>query len=217
MCVDAVNMIYVVAPCHVLMMQEPKDRLRKARTAAGYPSARAAALKFGWGESSYAAHENGQNGIRPTAAAKYAKAFRTSAAYILTGESPPAAPRKTVNLVGYVAAGAQAHFGHGQGPFDEIDAPEDATEHTVAVEIRGESLGALFDTWIVFYDDVHEPPRGELLGKLCVCGLTDGRVLIKKLTKGQLPNAFTLLSNVEPPIYDVFLDWAARVKLMRPR
>lgn len=124
----------------------------------------------------------------------------------------------TVPLVGFVGAGAAANlFAEGQGPFDEVDAPDDATDATVAVEVRGESLGALFDQWLVFYDDVHDPPRKELINKLCVVGLADGRILIKKLTLGQLPGHFTLLSNVEPPIYDVLITWAARVKTMRPR
>lgn len=136
--------------------------------------------------------------------------------YAETAGADPGLPR-VVNLVGYVAAGAQAHFGDGQGPFDEVDAPDGATDKTVAVEIRGESLGALFDQWLVFYDDVHDPPRRELIGKLCVVGLSDGRILVKKLIKGQLPKTFTLLSNVEPPIHDVYVDWAARVKTMRPR
>lgn len=124
----------------------------------------------------------------------------------------------TVPLVGFVGAGAAASlFAEGQGPFDEVDAPDDATSSTVAVEVRGESLGALFDQWLVYYDDVHDPPGRELINKLCVVGCADGRILIKKLTRGQLPGHFTLLSNVEPPIYDVLVEWAARVKTMRPR
>ena len=43
---------------------------------------------------------------------------------------------------------------------------------TVAVQIRGHSLGALFDNWLVFYDDVRDPPDESLVGRMCVCGLT---------------------------------------------
>lgn len=121
-------------------------------------------------------------------------------------------------LVGYVGAGAETHtFADGQGPFDYVDAPPGSTPETVAVEIRGESLGSFFDQWLVFYDDVHDPPRQELIGKLCVCGLPDGRVLIKKLARGTEPGLFTLLSQFESPIFDQQLDWAARVKTMMPR
>ena len=138
------------------------------------------------------------------------------AAYL---EVQPPAPGKiaTVPLVGYVGAGAEALlFADGQGPFGDVDAPEDATDKTVAVEIRGESMGALFDKWLVYYDDVRDPPGGNQIGKICVCGLADGRILVKKLIHGQLPGHFTLLSNVEAPIYDVVVDWAAAVKTMKP-
>lgn len=126
--------------------------------------------------------------------------------------------RKEVPLVGYVGAGAETHlFGEGQGPFDYVEAPDGAGPETVAVEIRGVSLGELFDQWLVFYDRVQDPPTTNLAGKLCVVGLVDGRVLVKKLRLGQLPDRYTLLSNTEPPIYDVEVVWAARVIAMTPK
>ncbi len=123
-----------------------------------------------------------------------------------------------VPLVGHVGAGATAHFyADGQGPFDEVAAPDAASVNTVAVQIRGHSLGALFDNWIVFYDNVHNPPGDEMAGRMCVCGLADGRVLIKALKRSPNTGLWNLLSNVEAPIYDVALDWAAVVREMRPR
>jgi transcriptional regulator with XRE-family HTH domain len=132
------------------------------------------------------------------------------------GRTPP--QRDKVPLVGNVGAGAIAHFyADGQGPFDEVPAPDAASARTVAVQIRGHSLGALFDNWLVFYDDVRDPPGDDLVGRMCVCGLADGRVLIKALKRSQLAGLWTLLSNTEPPIYDVVLEWAALVREMRPR
>ena len=77
--------------------------------------------------------------------------------------------------------------------------------------------GALFDNWLVFYDDIHDPPSESFVGRMCVCGLSDGRVLVKALKRSQIAGLWTLLSNTEPPIYDVALDWAALVREMRPR
>ena len=132
------------------------------------------------------------------------------------GRGPAAAPKAP--LVGYVGAGAIAHFyADGQGPFDEVDAPADAHPQTVAVMVRGHSLGALFDNWLVFYDDIRDPPDDSLVGRMCVCGLADGRVLIKALKRSQNAGLWNLLSNTEPPIYDVGLLWAAPVREMRPR
>ena len=70
---------------------EPHDRLRQAREAAGYDSPIEASRRFGWSEHTYKSHENGIRGIRPAQAHKYAKAFKVSAGWILTGEGikPP--------------------------------------------------------------------------------------------------------------------------------
>lgn len=140
---------------------------------------------------------------------KIANAAGVSQAEVIEG------PRM-VPLVGFVAAGAEAQlFGDGQGPFDYIEGPDDSNEATVAVEIRGQSLGPAFDRWLIFYDDRHSPVIPDLVGKLCVCGLADGRVMVKTLEKGGRPGRWTLVSNFEPPIYDVLIEWAAKVKLMR--
>jgi hypothetical protein len=88
---------------------------------------------------------------------------------------------------------------------------------TVAVEIRGESLGALFDRWLVYYDQVERPVTPELIGKLCVVGLADGRVLIKKIQRSKAKGLFHLISNTEAPLTDVAIEWAARVTSMQPR
>lgn len=123
-----------------------------------------------------------------------------------------------VPLVGYVGAGAaMVLFSEGDNPNERVKAPEGATKKTRACEIRGESLGSLFDHWLVYFDDVRDPPDHSMVGRLCVCGLADGRVLVKKMMAGQLPNTWRLLSNVEPPIHDVVVEWAARVKQMTPR
>lgn len=142
-------------------------------------------------------------------------------------ETPPYEPElpdlsapRTVPVVGYVGAGALAHFyAISQGDLDTVPAPDGATDSTVAVEIRGASLGALFDRWLVFYDDVRSPVTSDLLGKLCVVGLSDERVLIKKIQKGRKNGLFRLVagSDAEPPIEDVPVEWAARVKNMVPR
>lgn len=124
-----------------------------------------------------------------------------------------------VPLVGHVGAGAAVTIeGEGPGSLDEdIPAPEGSTEKTVAVEIRGDSLGSFFDQWLVFYDDVRSPVTNDLINKLCVCGLSDGRVLIKRIRRSKTRGLFHLESQAGDSIYDVSIDWAARVKTMTPR
>lgn len=136
----------------------------------------------------------------------------------LTGVAMPdhSGPR-TVPLVGYVAAGAVAHFFDDQGVIDEVEAPDGSTNETVAVEIRGDSLGSIFDRWLVFYDEVRSPLTNDLIGKLCVVGLADGRIMVKKVQRSKTPGYYHLLSNTEAPILDAVVEWAARVKNMVPR
>ncbi|WP_187273283.1 helix-turn-helix transcriptional regulator [Methylobacterium sp. WL19] len=124
-----------------------------------------------------------------------------------------------VPLVGFVGAGSEvAVFGDGQAdPDEKIEAPGVATRDTVAVEIRGTSLGEFFDRWIVFYDDVRRPVTADLVGAICVCGLSDGRVLIKKIKNGSEDGLYHLHAQFEPPIYDAEVTWAAMVKHIRPR
>ena len=104
-------------------------------------------------------------------------------------------------MVGYVGAGAEAHlYEVAQGDLDEVDPPRDASDRTVAVEIRGDSLGSFFNRWLVFYDDVRQAVTPDLIGELCVVGLEDGRILVKQVQRGRAEGLFNLLSSTEKPI-----------------
>jgi DNA-binding XRE family transcriptional regulator len=202
------------------LMSEPHERLRQARRAAGYEEATDAARALGLREPTYLAHENGSRGFRARAP-EYAKRYGVSLEWLLTGrgqkEQRQILPAdRTVPLVGYVGAGAEAHFS-ASGELDRVAAPEGSTEDTVAVEIRGESLGSFFDRWLIFYDQVRRPVTADLVGKLCVVGLEDGRILVKKIQRSRSRGLFHLISQTEGPILDVAIEWAARVKNMVPR
>lgn len=91
------------------MAEEPHDRLRKLRIAKGFASATDAARAFGWPENTYKSHENGMRGVKPDVARRYARAFGSSPAYILTGEqqsTPIVSTVEAAPILGIVAAGA---------------------------------------------------------------------------------------------------------------
>lgn len=201
---------------------EPSDRLREARLGANFKDAVDAARAYGWKDSTYISHENGTRGLKPAVAARYAKAFKVPAEWLLYGKPRKAEGRQEapglVPLVGYVGAGAEAYFFGDGSKLDDVKAPAGATEETVAVEVRGESLGPLFDRWLAFYDDVHRPVSPDQIGKLCVVGLRDGRILVKKIQRSRArAGLFHLLSNTEAPILDVEIEWAAKVINMVPK
>jgi transcriptional regulator with XRE-family HTH domain len=133
------------------------------------------------------------------------------------GELAPAADEAmTVRVLGYVGDGGEAHrYAVRQHSLDKVSANPTNAE-TVAVEVRGDTLGPSFDRWLVLYDNVANPVTDDLIGKLCVVGLPDDRVFIKTIRRGTREGLFTLDSNTEPPIKDTPLEWAARVKSMMP-
>lgn len=123
-----------------------------------------------------------------------------------------------VPIVGFVGAGGSIVYSEGQGPFGEAQMPpKNGTESTVAVVVRGDSMaGQLEDGWTVYYDDRRSAPAQDLLGRLCVVGLRDGRVLIKKLLPGRQNGKYDLYSTNAAPMLDQQIDWAARVTWIAP-
>jgi hypothetical protein len=48
-------------------------------------------------------------------------------------------------------------------------------------------------------------------------GLEDGRILIKQVQRSRTEGLFNLLSSTEKPIFDVAVEWAARVNSIARR
>lgn len=66
-------------------VDSPADRLRRARVAAGFETAAAAATALGVAVATYGQHENGLRGIPATKAEKYARRFRVAPEWLLYG------------------------------------------------------------------------------------------------------------------------------------
>lgn len=162
----------------------------------------------------YRKYEYGERQLKGPIIRRFSELYGAS-----DGEVLGSIERKGVPLVGYVGAGAETHYySSADDPAEMVDPPDGATDETVAVEVRGESLGALFDRWLVFYDDVRSPITPDLIGRLCVVGLPDGRVLVKQIQRSKTSrHLFHLISNTESPILDATVAWGARVKTMVPR
>lgn len=199
---------------YVAIMTTPHDRLKAVRVKR-FDTAKEAAEAMGVPVATYIQHENGTRGFPTQRAKQYADFFRSTPEWLLYGRTPPAKIRRMVRLVGYVGAGGGASF-YESAELGEVEAPEDATAETVAVQVRGTSLGPLFDNWLIFYDDVRRPVTDDLHGELCVVGLADGRVLVKRLRPARAVGLYHLDSNMEPTLNDVEVVWAAKVSGMRP-
>lgn len=128
---------------------------------------------------------------------------------------------KTVPLVGYVGAGSEviAYDDHAMGDgVRHVEAPPNTTLNTVAVQVRGDSMaGVADDGWLLYYDERQDEPEPDLIGKLCIVWLEDGRTMVKKLYKGSSPGYWSLLSTTTGKLEeDVRVLHAARVKWIKP-
>ncbi len=140
-------------------------RLKWARENAGHASAAAAAQHFGWPASTYAAHENGQNGLRPKVAMEYAQAFGVDFAWLLTGDGEPLAHE--VEPIAAITSDGR-RIGIPEGEIAQVDAGLGAglsmDGRHIVVGQNGETIGALAvtGTWRLPSDVIREAIRAPL-------------------------------------------------------
>lgn len=186
------------------------NNLKKLRNAKGWTLDQAAA-KFGLSRGGYIKIERSERGLGDKHIQKAAKVHRVPAHEVFSG------PR-TADVVGHVGAGGEVEYGEPlDGERDTVECPTDAPEETVAVVIRGDSLGPGFNRWYALFARREDPigRDSRLIGKLCVVGTADGRTLIKWVRNGAL--AFNLVSGTGAIEENVVLTWAAEVVDLRPR
>ena len=120
-----------------------------------------------------------------------------------------------VPVVGFAGAGGEIDYSKGQGPFGEASMPPRGSKATVAVIVRGDSMAGQFDDGCtVYYDDRQEPPTPSLYGKPCVVGLSDGRILIRRIYPGRKPGCYDLQPTNGPMMLDQPVQWAAKITFM---
>jgi transcriptional regulator with XRE-family HTH domain len=189
------------------------NNLRALRDGRGWSQEEAAAA-LGTTRNQYVKLERGDRRLTDKWIDRAANAYGIDSGEIVRDNK-----RVLVPIAGYVSAGSETTlFAEGQGPLGEIVGPENSSDRTVAVEIRGESLGPFFTGWLVFFDDVRSPVTDDIIGKLCVVGLEDGRILIKRLIRARGSHRlFHLYGQFGDPILDVAVKWAALVKNVMPR
>lgn len=135
-------------------------RLKQARVSAGFKSASTAAKALGVGESTYRAHENGQNDLSLPAALAYAQFFGVTVAFLAEGggEAAEASPT-TVSVRELAADGDKVFTRQGSAlsglsisrtwqlpasfTMDDIGVP---AEDTALVVMPGDSMAPTFRT-----------------------------------------------------------------------
>lgn len=162
-----------------------------------------------------------RQGISTSTIRALAPVLGTTPAWLLDGKGPettdgPLEP--TIKVWGMAGAGGSVYrFHEDDSPIDEISADGIRWgSDLAAVQIVGESLGRLFDGWFAIYKEPVGPPTEAILNELCIVGLADNRIMIKRVRRGR-GKRFTLESNYEAPIENVEIVWAAKVENVVPR
>ncbi|HET9159149.1 MAG TPA: S24 family peptidase [Caulobacteraceae bacterium] len=133
--------------------REVADRLRRAREAAGYDTAKAAADAIGIPAATFTQHENGTRGLPAGKARLYAHAFAVTPEWLLYGRGEAAAadhetviPARRVPVRGVVQAGAWSEVGVEEAPLDwtYFEAKEYQRAQLFALDVRGPSMNRVF-------------------------------------------------------------------------
>ena len=128
--------------------------------------------------------------------------------------------KRQINVVGYIGAGAEFHAidDHAKGAgLDSIDAPPGCSENAVAVKVRGTSMFPVYTEGdILVYSD-RRTDIESFIKTRCIVGLSDGRILVKTITRGTTQPYWTLTSFNAAPIEDVTLEWCAKIEWVQPR
>jgi phage repressor protein C with HTH and peptisase S24 domain len=193
-------------------MTDSNARLRQARERAGFTSARSAALQFGWIPSTYASHENGQTPVPVKEASKYARAFKVSAAWLLTGEGPRKS-RNIVKVMGFIGAGAEIAPPEDKVPPEglaQLDLPFTFPDNTVAYQVQGTALWPRYETGdvVLFWDREREP--ADLIGHEALV-VVPGHRYLRRLRPGPRKGTFDLESFNTEPIRGVRVSSAREV------
>ena len=127
----------------------------------------------------------------------------------------------TIPVIGYVGAGALVmpfdDYAHGDG-MTHIERPPFVTGRAVAVEVQGDSLFPVAENgWRLVYTGEQTMLEAEVLNRLCVVQLADGRALVKRVQRGTVAGRYHLASTNAPLIEDAEILWAAPVKAIIPR
>jgi len=201
------------------MKEEIAARLKAARKDAGFTSVGDAATALNVPYPTYAAHENGSRAFDNEAAAFYARRYRVSIDWLLTGKGERANRPTTVPVMGYLGAGAEVEPEFEQVPpegLDQIDIPFTLPDDLIAFVVKGDSMLPFYKdgTTIIVYRHQKRPIEA-FYGEDAAVRTSDGRRFIKTIMRGD-GGLINLISWNAQPIEGVRLDWIGEIFAVLP-
>jgi hypothetical protein len=173
------------------------QRLRQARIARGFDSARACSTFFGWNYSTYAAHENGSRNFGLDAVIRYARALRVPTDWLSYGQGAQDGRSARVRIEGYVTGNLEIHL-RGEPTPDEIPvdapAPPGIEADTLnAWRFEGDDAAPFFHEGDIVYTPREIRHPANYIGRICVVYLADNKPLIRVLRAHLGDNRYLLL------------------------
>lgn len=203
-------------------------RLKEARIARGYKTARLAALAHDWNTNTYSSNENGNAPFSFSRAREYGDAFGVRAEWLYSGAAPKTDAKHTathhaaeilVPVIGRAGADSEGTvlFATGQDAGDLAPLPPGGTPKAVAVKIVGHSMrGYVDDGGLIYFEDQRTRPSRDMLGEVVVVETDTDEVLVKRLLRGSRPGLYDLESIIGPTRKDCRIRWAAHITAIIP-
>jgi hypothetical protein len=198
-------------------METPGDRLKAARVAAGFLTAKAAAEFLHVPIATYTQHEKPHRFLPEKRARFYAEQFRSTPEWILYGLTPEREhTSQAVPVIGVTGVPSQGFTGDENGNGHARLLPK-ATWETQALAIaEGDPLGASFHGWIVYFGAQRSPRTKALHQQLCVVCHDHNQLTIARLVPSSFASRFHLLRTHGDPLLDQTVHWAALVLAITP-
>ncbi|RCL01834.1 MAG: putative transcriptional regulator [Candidatus Tokpelaia sp. JSC189] len=197
------------------------SRLKFSRKNAGFSSVRDAAEALDVKYPTYAGHENGTRGMSRNALELYARRFKISLDWLLTGKGDMK-PRligkdliSTVSLMGYIGAGGEIlpEFGQiSENGIEQIEVPFPLLGDMIAFEVQGDSMLPVYEEGNVLICYKEQMRSIECFyGKKAAVKTIDGQRYVKQIMRSYQDGKVNLISWNSTPIENVELEWIGEI------
>lgn len=158
-------------------------RLQEAREARGFRTPKDAARFYGWSYETYIQHEQGKRGIS-RAAGKYAKSFRVSEGWLLTGEGvgPDGASGIAVPYLAWVSAGTMMREDVADEALGTITVSDLPPGDWIALKVVGDSMDRISPPESTIFVDRRD--KQLVANALYVIADEDGNATYKRFRPG---------------------------------
>jgi hypothetical protein len=198
-------------------MTTPGDRLRQAREARGFRTAKDAALAMDVPVATYTQHENPKRLLPEKKAQAYADYFKTTPEWLLYGISPlQERALEAVPIIGQTGVAPQGLPGDEKPSAFVKLPPRPRRGMRVVVVSETDPLSASFKGWYVYFGPERPPSAKALSDNLCVICRESGALQLGRLIPSATPDRFHLVSASSTPILDQVVRWASAVIYMAP-